>query len=243
MQLYFIRHGQSQNNAGAHVASYQESSDPELTPIGLEQANILADYLAKNQAVAHPDRSDPQNRAGFGFTHMYTSLMSRAVCTAAPAARALGIPFAAWPEIHEEGGIYSREEHTRGAGLPGKPRSYFEVGFPGLSLPSSLDETGWWNRPFEADEELQPRADQFLADLLTRHNHPADRVALFSHGGFFMRLMCAMLKLPWRQASHNLRSWFMLNNGSISRIDIHNGELIICYLNRTDHFEARLITF
>ena len=51
-----------------------------------------------------------QNQYGFGFTHIYTSLMERAATTAAPIARALGtVPFSAWTEIHEEGGIYARE--------------------------------------------------------------------------------------------------------------------------------------
>lgn len=245
MQLYFIRHGQSQNNAHWQEPDYQESPDPELTPIGQEQTRRLADFLARNQALPSPTEMDGQNRNGFGLTHIYTSLMSRAACTAAPTAQALGIPFAAWPEIHEEGGIYSRVDKLK-PGLPGKPRSYFTREFPHLALPAWFDESGWWNRPFEVEEERQTRADKFLADLLLRHgdrpNQPVHRVAIFSHGGFFMRLVCAMLKLPWRQGVNDMKSWFQIHNGSISRFDFSNGEIIICYLNRTDHFEDRLIT-
>ncbi len=246
MQLYFIRHGQSQNNANWRNPAYQESPDPELTEIGLVQARRTADFLAKNQALNPSAGEDRQNRGGYGLTRIYTSLMSRAANTAAPTARALGIPFSAWPEIHEEGGIFSRLDKNNKLGLPGKPRSYFASEFPELALPEHFDDSGWWNRPFEEEDERQARADKFLADLLARHgnreNQPEERVAIFSHGGFFMRLMCAMLKLPWRQGSNDLKSWFLLHNCSISRFNFTDGEIVICYLNRTDHLDDHLIT-
>jgi 2,3-bisphosphoglycerate-dependent phosphoglycerate mutase len=246
MQLYFIRHGQSENNAHWQDPGYQESSDPELTEIGIEQAQRTADFLVSHQAIPADGKVDGQNRAGFGLTHLYCSMMSRAVKTAAPSARALRLPFAAWPSIHEEGGIFSRFEKDNRSGLPGKPRSFFVQHYPELALPEHLDETGWWNRPFESEEERQPRANQFLADLLARHGNrdgqPEQRIAVFSHGGFFVRLMCAVLKLPWRQGADNRRTWFTLHNTSISRFDFVGDEIIIGYINRTDHLEDRLIT-
>ena len=246
MELYFIRHGQSVNNANWSNAGYQESPDPTLTEIGHQQAQILADFLKKNQTITNEDEWNVQNRYGFGLTHIYTSLMERAAFTAAPIAQALDIPLVAWKEIHEEGGIYSREDKSNVLGLPGRPRSFFMQNFRTLTLPDDLDETGWWNRPYEADDERQPRADQVLAELLTRHRDqkgkPVHRVAFVSHGGFFMRLLCAMLKLPWRQASLGMRSWFILNNCSISRFDIYGDELNIAYLNRADYLPDHLIT-
>ncbi|HEY3291170.1 MAG TPA: histidine phosphatase family protein [Anaerolineae bacterium] len=246
MELYFIRHGQSQNNAHWQEPAYTESPDPELTEAGQTQARCLAEFFANNQFLTTHQGGNSQNRYGFGLTHLYTSLMVRAVSTATPMARALGIPFAAWPEIHEEGGIFSREVDAGRKGLPGKTRSWFVQHFPELILPDTLDESGWWNRPFEAEEHRQPRADKVLADLMARHGdrpgQPEHRVAFVSHGGFFMHLMCAMLDLPWRHAAHELRSWFLLSNGSISRFDIHQDELTVCYVNRTDHLPNHLAT-
>ncbi|MBN2115031.1 MAG: histidine phosphatase family protein [Anaerolineales bacterium] len=246
MQFYFIRHGQSINNANWGNPDYQESSDPALTAIGKEQARRVAEFLKKNQTITSDKDWNVQNRYGFGLTHVYTSLMERAAFTAAPIAQALGIPLIAWKEIHEEGGIYSRGDQSNIRGLPGKPRSFFMENFRTLTLPDDLDETGWWNRPFEAEDERQPRADQVFADLLTRHRdqegQPEQRVVLVSHGGFFMRLMSAILELPWRQASHGLKSWFLLNNCSISRFDIHGDEFTVAYLNRTNHLPDHLIT-
>jgi 2,3-bisphosphoglycerate-dependent phosphoglycerate mutase len=246
MELYFIRHGQSINNANWDNPDYEESPDPTLTENGHEQAHLLAEFLKKNQQITNEKAWNSQNRYGFGLTHIYTSLMERAAFTAAPIAQALDIPLMAWKEIHEEGGIYSRGDKNNVVGLGGRPRSFFMQNFRTITLPDDLDETGWWNRPFEAEDERQPRADQVFAELLARHKdregQPEHRVAFVSHGGFFMRLVCAILKLPWRQASHGLKSWFLLNNCSISRFDILENEITVAYINRTDHLPDHLIT-
>ena len=246
MELYFIRHGQSQNNANWNNPDYQENPDPPLTENGHEQARLLAEFLKKRQAITNEKDWNSQNRYGFGLTHVYTSLMERAAFTAAPIAQALDIPLIAWKEIHEEGGIFSRGNKENRVGLPGRTRSFFMENFRTMTLPDDFDETGWWNRAFEAEEERQPRADQVFAELLTRHRDqegkPENRIAFVSHGGFFMRLVCAMLQLPWRQAALGLRSWFLLNNCSISRFDIRRNEITVAYLNRTDHLPDHLIT-
>lgn len=247
MELYFIRHGQSVNNAGWNDPQYKEHPDPYLTEVGIAQAEHLAKYLKEKQYITNDKVWNIQNQYGFGFTHIYTSLMERAVATAAPTVRALGtVPFTAWVDIHEEGGMYAREETDNFTGLSGKPRSFFEKSFPELNLPDDYDESGWWNRPFEAEEERQLRADKVLAELIARHGdrdgQPEQRIAFVSHGGFFVRLISAMLKLPWRQGAHDKKSWFLLNNCSISRFDFRKDEILVAYLNRTEHLPAHLVS-
>jgi 2,3-bisphosphoglycerate-dependent phosphoglycerate mutase len=246
MQLYFIRHGQSVNNAGWGDPNYTESPDPALTGIGVQQAQIMADFLERNQPVTKPDDWNIQNRHGFGITRIYASLMERAVHTASFTADRLKVPFEAW-DIHESGGIYGRDGGEKLKGLPGKPRSFFETSFPGFKLPETLDENGWWmERPHETEDECQLRAARIWRDLLTRHRdeqgQPEQRILFVSHGGFFMHLMCAILDLPWKNASNGLRIWFLLNNCSLSRIDVQNEHVTIGYLNRTDHLSENLIT-
>jgi 2,3-bisphosphoglycerate-dependent phosphoglycerate mutase len=246
MQLYFIRHGQSQNNANWRKPAYKESPDPALTEIGHEQACYVSQFLTHRQILTDQKSWNIQNRMGFGLTHIYTSLMERAVYTAAPTARALGVSFAAWEEIHESGGIFGRDGDMRLQGLPGKSRAYFEQNFPELCLPDHLNGSGWWNRPFETEEECHLRAKKFLADLLARHgdrdDRPENRVAIFSHGGFFIHLMFAILDAPWRQGALGMKSAFALNNCSISRIDFNQDGINIAYTNRTDHLPDHLIT-
>ena len=247
MQLYFIRHGQSMNNAHWQDPTYKESPDPALTEAGLEQAQLLSDFLARSQFISQPSGWDPHNRHGFGLTHIYTSLMERAVHTALPTVRRLRLPFQAWTEIHESGGIFGRDGEMKFQGLPGKTRAWFEANVPELTLPSSLNGGGWWNnRPQEQEEEAYERAKCVWADLLVRHGDREgeleQRVVFVSHGGFFTHLVCAMLDLPWRQASNGLKSWFLLNNCSISRFDVNRQDVTLCYMNRTDHLPDRLIT-
>jgi len=235
------------NNAHWQDPNYKESPDPALTEAGKEQANLLGEFLEKSQLLTKVEGWNVHNRHGFGLTHIYTSLMERAVHTAAPTARKLKVPFAAWTEIHESGGIFGRDGEMKLQGLPGKTRAYFEEHFPELTLPVSLDGTGWWNsRPHETEEEAYQRAKRVWTELLAWHGdkegQPEQRVVFVSHGGFFTHLICAMLDLPWRQASNGLKSWFLLNNCSISRLDVNKDNVTICYLNRTDHLPDHLIT-
>lgn len=246
MQLYFIRHGQSINNAGWGDPNYKESPDPVLTQIGIEQAQRTAEYLGSNQEITDLHNWNNQNQYGFGITHLYASLMERAVHTASYTADRLQIPFEAW-DIHESGGIFGRDGDMKLKGLPGKPRSFFETNFSNFKLPDSLDESGWWrDRPQESEEECGLRANRIWAELLIRHGdkkgNPEDHVAFVSHGGFFMHLMCAILDMPWKNASNGLKSWFLLNNCSISRIDVNDSHVTISYLNRTNHLPGHLIT-
>jgi len=247
MQLYFIRHGQSINNAHWDEPNYIESPDPWLTEIGVEQAQLLSEFLEKNQAITEHKDWDPHNRRGFGITHIYASLMERAAHTASYTARKLSVPFEAWEEIHESGGIFGRDGEKKQIGLPGKPRSWFEANIPEFKLPEHLDGSGWWReRPQETEEACQLRAQRVWTELLARHGdkdgQPEARIAFVSHGGFFMHIMCAILNLPWRQASNGLSSWFLLNNCSISRIAVHKTEVTLCYMNRTDYLPSRLVT-
>ena len=248
MQLYYIRHGQSVNNAGWGDPNYIESNDPVLTDIGQQQAQMLGEFLGKNQGDHSHNGWDPHNHHGFKITHIYTSLMERAVQTSMPIVHGLpGIPFAAWTHIHESGGIYGREGDIKDKGLPGKPRSYFETHYPQLALPEPLDERGWWGeRPIETEDQAHARAERVWIELLARHRdregQPEHRVAFVSHGTFFVHLMGVMLNTPFRTAYLDMGYWFLLNNCSISRISVYKDEITICYINRTSHLPPHLIT-
>lgn len=247
MELYFIRHGQSINNAHWGAEGFQDHSDPELTIVGHSQAKILAEYLEKNQERDESVEWNSQNQAGFGLTHIYTSLMVRAVATAEPIAKTLNLPLHAWPEIHETGGIFSRVENEDQVGLPGKPRSYFEGKHPNLILPDWLDEKGWWNRPFEEREFRKSRAEMVWQEILKQHGDQpkkaVNRVAVISHGGFFNYLLTSALGInfPPKVGTRN-PFWFLMNNCAISRFDFDSEQVLVCYINRHDYLPNDLLT-
>jgi 2,3-bisphosphoglycerate-dependent phosphoglycerate mutase len=246
MQFYFIRHAQSENNLlwKRTGSSKGRSEDPGLSTVGEQQAQLLAEYLRKADPSLVVQGRDPQNITGFGLTHLYTSLMVRAVATGTIIARVLGLPLVVWEDAHERGGVYLRDEQTdERIGQPGHNRAYFEAHYPGLVLPDSLGEGGWWNRPYEEPEQTLTRARRFLRDLLERHGRTENRVAVVSHGGFYNYLLRALLKLPEPDDT-----WFVLNNAAITRIDFHDRDpdgaerVALIYMNRADFMPRKIIT-
>jgi 2,3-bisphosphoglycerate-dependent phosphoglycerate mutase len=241
MQLFFIRHGQSENNrlwdnTGGNKG---RSDDPELTEAGHQQAQLLGQFIKKKDDEAKSNGSlTGLQRDYFGFTHLYTSLMVRSVVTGTYVARALGMRLAAWPEIHECGGIFMDDVETgKPVGRPGKARSFFLSNFEELVLPETVAESGWWDRPFEAYEDRPLRAQKVLAGLLERHGGSEDRVGIISHGGFYMELIRVMFKLEQQQ------SWFLMNNTAVSRFDFEKeGRITLVYHNRTEHLPPNLVT-
>ncbi|MGC9399493.1 MAG: histidine phosphatase family protein [Anaerolineae bacterium] len=243
MQLYYIRHAESENNRlWAETGSGDgRSPDPHLTALGHRQARRLAEFIRDAGEGVPQEAFDLQNVHGFGFTHLYCSLMVRAVETALPLAHALDLPLVGWKDLHEGGGIFLVEEREKEektfVGLPGRSRSYFEAHYPELRLPEDLGEEGWWNRPFETREERPLRARRVLHTLLERHGGTEDRVALISHGGFYNHLLRAVLDMP-DSADH----WLVMNNVAITRIDFLPETINVVYTNRLDYLPSDMIT-
>lgn len=240
MRLYYIRHGQSENNARWERmgSSLGRSDDPELTSVGRKQAERLAAFLRQQKLQAAANAYTPRDVNAFDITHIYCSMMVRAVATATPVARALDLPLTAWPDLHETGGIFLQDvESGERVGLPGKDRAYFQSHYPDLLLPNALNSEGWWNRPFEDYAERYPRAERVLRDLVKRHGQTDDGVALVSHGGFYNYLLCVVLGLPRTEAL-----WFSLNNAGITRVDLEDARVGLRYMNRTDFLPSELIT-
>ncbi len=244
MQLYFLRHGESANNLlYAETGSWNgRSEDPWLTERGERQAALLGQFLRS---------------AGFGITHLYSSLLVRAARTASHISEALELPILGWTDIHEGGGVYNYLPGDYGAnfqgpeipkiGLAGKSRSQLQSLFPALTLPSEATEAGWWNQPFEERPARQLRADRVLSRLLEIHGSTQDRVALVSHAGFYNHFMRSLLGIP-----AEVHVWFHLNNCGLSVIDFGEGdpgdqdtpigEMRLVVLNRTDYLPPDLIS-
>ena len=242
LELYFIRHGQSINNVfyeDESHATYFENRlpDPDLTPIGEEQAQVTGKFLAQGYQA---NRNDPQNRHGFGLTHLYCSLMIRAVKTGDAISKATGLPLEAWPSIHETGGVFDVEIDNGEPvfiGSPGHGRSYFEANFPELILPEDLSDDGWWNRESEPREEYLERAKSIIAEIFQKHGGTDDRIGLVMHGGIFTRILTAFLDVQGESY------WFLMNNCAISRLDVRDdGHVRLIYLNKVDHLLDDLIT-
>ena len=238
MHLYFIRHAQSANNK-----LYEETgqwngrnTDPELTELGYVQARRLAEHVACVNGDDQP--RDYVNRTRFGFTHLYASLMVRALTTAVYVSEALDLPLTVWEDWHEGGGIFVIDEETgERTGQPGKSRSELAARFPHVQLPETVTDAGWWNRPLETPEVQEQRARRVIAHLLERHGGTDDRVAVVSHGGFYNTLLAELLGI---QAGDGF--WFSLNNTGITRFNFDQEGIALAYANRLEHLPTELIT-
>lgn len=149
-EILMVRHGQSEWNAQGR---WQGQADPPLSPLGLDQAEAGAAYLAK----LHVE---------LAFDGIASSTLDRAATTGDVIARHLGfdVPFRT-PNLAE-----------RNAGeWSGLTRHEIEAGYPGY-LKSRRYPTG-----YEYDDALYPRIQQGLREAI--RNVPGERLIVAAHGG------------------------------------------------------------
>jgi len=245
MQIYFIRHAQSTNNVLWEETGYNEGrhEDPEVTDLGRRQIAMISQFLAQgSDTLPLTYDAQIQNVDGFNFTHLYSSLMVRAMDTACGIGKALGLTPVARDDLHEAGGVWLKNHETdERVGLPGLTKAELQVRYPNFILPNNLNGDGWWNRPMETMDECYDRAQNLLQDL--RENHDDDaKIALVSHGMFYNVFMRVLLKMPRKRDM-----WFSINNVAITRFDFgtyadfeESGRL--GYHNRVDFLPPEMIS-
>ena len=243
MELFVIRHAQSANNAlwAQNRTDRGRFPDPELTEIGERQAQQLANYLGTKNDGSH----SPVKGNRYGLTHLYSSLMVRAIVTGTHVARALELPISSWEIVHEWGGIFKVDADTgERIGIEGPNRAYFEKRFPQFNLPSELGSVGWWNRPYEPPEASLQRADTFLNELIERHGDSDDKVAVFTHAGFthaFMRAVTQFQRLNELPVGEFQVGFFKSNTG-ITRLRFNDNHIRVMGFNNISFLPDDLIT-
>lgn len=240
MELYFVRHAQSENNALMDRTGSTKGrlADSPLTRVGHRQAKLLARHLARRGRKPPHAPVDYRNNGGYRITHVYCSLMDRAVATGSYVSHALGLPLQGHLDMHESGGLFEEDEQTGELrGLPGRSPAEFQRDYPRLRLPENTDERGWWNRPPEPREHRPQRARRILHWLVDAHGETDDRVVMISHGGFFNWFLFALLG-----SGDMAKNWIHMNNTAITRVDFLEGMNVVQYVNRAEHLSPELIT-
>ncbi|WP_130874179.1 histidine phosphatase family protein [[Pseudopropionibacterium] massiliense] len=226
MDIIFIRHAESTNNK-TWAEKRDETlrvPDPRLTELGRTQARALAEWFP-------------------GFTprptRVFSSPFMRALETAVPLAKNLGMDVAVRTDLMERGGpfvgpIMDHRHH------PGSPRSVLQKVSSRLVLPDEVTEEGWWKGPFETRDQAIERAKN-LVTWLRRDFDSDDCVVLVSHGAigslFATALFCpSELTRCSDQIVGETSSWFALDNTSVSwfRLFPGNDTELRCF-NRVDH--------
>ena len=248
MQLYIVRHGESANNnlwSGQDYDEYMAARlpDPPLTPIGEQQAELVAEHMA---GTVHPendnDRLGGSDRPGYGIDEIYCSAMFRAMQTAKPIGRELNLSPRIWIDIHEHGGMFHGNPRNGGVtSHAGLKRDEIAEQFTGYEIPDAVSNQGWWFGGYEEIETCEARAQRVARTLHLwadeRDNESA--IAFVSHGTFVDRLLKALFGHDFADR----RLFYQHYNTAITRIDfIKGGPLILHYLNRTRHLPPELTT-
>ncbi len=155
--MILLRHGQSEFNV--HITATRRDpgiADPRLTEYGHIQAEQAARQL-RNESIAR----------------IVCSPYSRALQTAEPLARVLGVPVQVTPLVRERYGY---------ACDIGTPRTELDMRWPDHDF-SAIDEV-WWPDQHEPAESVIGRASAFRAEMAARPDW-ADTVVV-SHWGFIL---------------------------------------------------------
>jgi broad specificity phosphatase PhoE len=205
--IFFVRHGEGVHNVhGAQWLAQKKDGnpyvdpscpvDPELTPLGRQQAEELAPLLAATalgQGVGH-DGNKPLT--------IVTSPLRRAIQTAVGACTCLPhTQFLALERVHEQGGL-----HRCDARLPRQDLSalFHQVDFS--EVVEELDPL-WSETVRETQEQVILRAHKFLVDWVRpRAKQGMTHVAVFSHSAFLLALFNGVLDCG--DEAPDLSAWF-----------------------------------
>ncbi|MCY4147325.1 MAG: histidine phosphatase family protein [Chloroflexi bacterium] len=226
MQIYLIRHAQSENNALTADTMHRRKVDPDLTELGYRQRERLADWLGGEASAGEID-----------IGQLYTSAMHRSLLTSQPLGETLGLQPEIWLDLHEKGGLFARQ-NGQVSGFGGMTRTAISQAFPRVRLTESVTESGWYDAALGMEPEARSHYRALkVAGELRRRAGAQSVVALVSHAGFLDVLIKALFdQLPSR--AHTMRYYH--NNTAITRVDIERGQTVMHYLNRVDHLPAAL---
>lgn len=221
-RLLLVRHAQSANNVSNNEARERfrgdaerivlESErarlpDPELSPIGQRQVELLAEALA------------PMLRAE--RTLLVTSPMRRALLTATPVAVRAGLGqerFVCEAELYEVGGCYYGDEAR-----PSMTAAQIEAEFPVRCR--GIAPEGWYagrNGP-ESSSEARRRVDRVITWVeQTLGSGEHDLVVVIGHGDLFTRWLRRWFAVP---AGRSLA--FIHGNTGITRLTWERGQGVL----------------
>jgi broad specificity phosphatase PhoE len=157
--MILLRHGQSEFNL--HFSATRRDpgiADPRLTELGHAQAEDAARALA-----------------GEGIERIIASPYTRALQTAEPIAKTLGVPVTVDPLVRERFGFTCDI---------GSPRTALERDWPGHDF--SLIEDIWWPAEDEPEVSVAGRAAGFRTLMARRHDW--DRTVVVTHWGFILSM-------------------------------------------------------
>jgi len=201
-KLFLVRHGQSAGNAEGRFGGH---SPTPLSKLGEEQAEKTAKVLARE-----------------GITAVYSSDLLRAVKTAEPLARLLGIPVVHTPAFRERN-VGVLEGLTFDESKAEFPKDYYAL--VNRDVHHVITQG-------ESYRHLLRRTTAELREIFKRH--AGERVAIYSHTG----AICFMTLHLMGAIHQNTQQtpWIVTSNCGINRFEIRGPRNVrVLALNDTRH--------
>jgi broad specificity phosphatase PhoE len=171
MDIYLVRHGESQSNAGL-----TQELDSHLTDRGQQQARATAVRLKD-----------------VGLKHAYVSPFVRTLETASPICELAGIRASLNPQICE----FFSSHHEGFLTFRGLSPIEARQRFPYIDTESAFPcETEWWPRKYEDHDALYARAIRVRDSLFAQHTDLNTTILFVSHAETLGRLTEAFLRVP-----------------------------------------------
>ncbi len=240
MNLLFIRHGQSENNAiwADNRSREGRVPDPIITGIGTQQMVYTAQFLESYLAGELNQNPGVGSVPAFDRFYLFCSLMERSIQSGEIISQRLNIPLLGHMDIHENGGLYDHDPVTdEPKGMPGLSKNELNKKYPGLVLPEGMNSSGWWNRGYENRDLSELRAGRVVSELRNKYASDNSCLVFISHGGFYNTFIHQLL------GSANGDAWFELFNGALTLLEFgENGSVNFLYNNRFDFLPDDKIT-
>lgn len=218
MQLYLIRHAESENNARP---GYQRVEDPAITAVGRLQADHLANWTRTLK-----------------IDSLITSPFLRTLQTTRPICDAGKLPVAVWHHVFERGGCYRGYGEDAREGGMGLGRSAILTHLPCATIDETIEEGGWWGgRARETDDETIARATRVIERFATTYGANGQTVVAIVHAEFKRHLLMQMLS-----GIADASAFGPLCNTGITKLTFDGSRWRLDWLNSVSHLPARLIT-
>lgn len=201
-KLFLVRHGQSAGNAEGRFGGHGPTP---LSDLGRQQAELTADALAKE-----------------GITAIFSSDLDRAVQTAEPLAKRLGIPIYTTKAFRERH-VGVLEGLTFDESKTNHPEDYYAL--VNRNVHHVITDG-------ESYRHLLRRATAELWDIL--RNHQGQKIAIFSHTGAICFMTLHLMGAIHRTTKQT--PWIVTSNCGINRFEIRGRNNIrVLALNDTRH--------
>ena len=219
MELFLIRHGESENN---WRPTLERVEDALLSEIGQKQVICLGKWMAS-----------------LGLSDIYTSPFRRTLQTTQAIIDHVELTPQIHIDLHEKGGCISGVARHSFKGCTGITRSEIEMEFPGYRIPDDLDDLGWWkNKPLETEDQLLERAERIVEFTCKQFLGSEKKVAYVMHADLKRFLLAFWLQKPEIRTD----AWGKLFNTGVTKLTIEHRRVKLDMFNSIGHLPGDLVT-